>query len=81
MQSPSLEESDLQFAMKLQLEEMRPKLDVNPDQVTWIVNIQSSNNIVDLCRICNVRLQKQMTWKENLPKENYVWIYGNSNLL
>ena len=60
MQSPSLEESDLQFAMKLQLEGMRPKLDVNPDQVTWIVNIQSSNNIVDLCRICNAKLQKQM---------------------
>ena len=61
MQNPSLEESDLQFAMKLQLEEMRPKLHINPDQVTRIVNIQSSNNIVDVCRICNVKLQKQMT--------------------
>ena len=65
MQTPSLEESDLQFAMKLPLEELRPKLDINPDQVTGIVNIQSSNNIVDLCRvcvcrICNVKLQKQM---------------------
>ena len=72
MQNPSLEESDLQFAMKLQLEEMRPKLDINPDQVTGIVNIQSSNNIVDLCRICNVKFQKQKKWQENLPKENYI---------
>ena len=60
MQNPSLEESDLQFALKLQLEEMRPNLDINPDQVTRIVNVQSSNNMVDLCTICNVRLQKQM---------------------
>ena len=59
-QNPSLEESDLQFAMKLQLEDLRTNLDINPDQVTRIVNIQSSNNIVDLCRIRNAKLQKQM---------------------